>query len=227
MTSFFIALCKYEAKPNIYTTLKRVLLLLILSLNLEARSQTIIQGEYYFRKTEMVSGFNFSANGRFEFFFTYGAVDRSATGTFKTEGDTLKLKSDKKAGKDFTVTAQSKDATGYTLTFNHPNKYLLKHILCLFITAGKQQEAYTDESGKVHIDLPHCDTIYVQHLLYPDIATLVKDKANNNNRFTLSLNPSLEQVSFTGIDLMIVNDKTLSCFSNYFLPMPDIKFIKQ
>lgn len=190
-------------------------------------SQKTIQGEYYFRKTEMASGFNFSADGKFEFFFTYGAVDRSATGTFKVEGDSVKLKSNKEAGKDFMITAQSKGSKGYTLVFSHPNKYLLKNILCLFIADGKQQEAYTDSNGEVHVDLPHCDTIYVQHLLYPDIASLVKDKPNDNNRFSLSLNPSLEQVSFKGIDLKIVSDKILTCIPNYFLEMPDIKFVKQ
>lgn len=190
-------------------------------------SQKIIQGEYYFRKTEMASGFNFSAGGKFEFFFTYGAVDRSATGTFTVEGDTLKLKSNKEPGHDFSITNQSKQGKGYTLGFSHPNKYLTANILCLFITNGKEQQVTTGNDGKVHIDLPDCDTIYVQHLLYPDIVTLVKDKANSNNNFTLSLNPSLEQVSFKGIDLTITDDKTLSCLSNYFLPMPDIKFIKK
>ncbi len=190
-------------------------------------AQHTVLGEYYFRKMEMASGFNFSADDKFQFFFTYGAVDRSATGTFKVAGDTLKLKSDKEAGKDFTITSQSKQATGYTLIFTHPNKYLVKNIRCLFIEDGKEQETYTDSNGEVHVDLLHCDTIYVQHLLYPDIATLVKDKTNDNNIFTLSLNPSLEQVSFKGIDLKIESDKILTCLSNYFMPMPDIKFIKQ
>ena len=189
-------------------------------------SQTRVQGEYYFRRTEMASGFNFSADGKFQFFFTYGAVDRSARGTFSVEGDTVKLKSDKEAGKDFTITTQSKQAKGYTLVFTHPNKYLTKNILCVFIADGKSQEAYSDDKGEVHVDLPHCDTIYVQHTLYPDIANLIKDKTNDNNRFTLSLNPSLEQVSFKGIDFKIESDKILSCLSNYFMPMPDIKFVK-
>lgn len=190
-------------------------------------SQTTIQGEYYFRKMEMASGFNFSKDGKFQFFFTYGAVDRSARGTFSVEGDTLKLKSDKEAGKDFNITSQSKEGKGYTLTFTHPNKYLVKNILCLFVADGKTQEAKTDANGQVNTDLTHCDTIYVQHLLFPDIATLVKDKTNDNNRFTLSLNPSLEQVSFKGIDFKIIDDKTLNCLPNYFLDMPDIKFVKQ
>lgn len=175
----------------------------------------------------MASGFNFSEDGKFQFFFTYGAVDRSASGTFLVEGDMLKLKSDKEAGKDFTVTNQGKQAKGYTLVFTNPNKYLLKNILCVFLIDDKEQETFSDNNGEVHIDITHCDNIYVQHPLYPDVATIIKDKTNDNNWFTLTLNPSLEQVSFKGIDFKIISEKMISCLSNYFMPMPDIEFIKQ
>ena len=189
-------------------------------------SQTKIQGEYFFRRTEMVAAFNFSAAGTFQFYFSYGAVDRSATGTFLVEGDTLKLKSDKEAGKDFTISQQFKKGSGYTIRFTDPNKFLLQHILCMFFVDGKKQEMVSDSKGEVHTELPHCDSIFVQHLLYPDIVTPVKDAANDNNNFTLALNPSLEQVSFKGIDFKIGKDNTISCLPNYFLDMPVIKFVK-
>jgi hypothetical protein len=207
--------------------LKKNITFLLFIINLQAMSQTTIQGEYMFRKTEMVAGFNFSAAGTFQFFFSYGAVDRTAAGSFTVEGNTIKLKSNKEAGKDFSVTAQSKEATGYTISFNHANKYLLQDIRCLFLVNGKQEEAVTNSNGEVHVDFAHCDTIYAQHLLYPDILTLVKDASNENNRFILSLNPSLEQLSFKGIDLTLESDGSLSWLPNYFLPMPGVKFIKQ
>jgi hypothetical protein len=207
--------------------LKKSIFFLLLFINLQSMSQKKIQGEYYFRKMEMASGFNFTTDGKFEFFFSYGAVDRSATGTFSVEGDTLKLKSDKEPGKDFTVTSQSKQPKGYQLKFNNDNKYLVQNILCVFIAEVSKQEAYTDSNGEVSVDLAHCDTIYVQHTLFPDIVTLIKDKTDDNNRFILSLNPSLEQVSFKGINFKIENDKTFTCTPNYFLDIPDIKYIKE
>lgn len=189
--------------------------------------QTIIQGEYYFRKTEMVSGFKFSADGTFQFFFSYGAVDRRATGTFSVEGDAIKLKSDKEAGKDFTVTSQSEQGDGYILKFSHPNPFLLNYIRCIFQADGKSTETVSDSRGEVRVDLRNCDSIYAQHLLYPDIATLVKDPENGNNSFELALNPSLEQLSFRGIDLTIESDGSLSWLPNYFLELPGIRFIKK
>ncbi len=190
-------------------------------------SQTKIEGEYAFRKTEMVAGFNFTAAGAFQFFFSYGAVDRTAAGTFAVEGNTIKLTSNKEAGKDFTITTQSKEASGYTINFNHANNYLLQNIRCIFLVNGKQEEAVTNSNGELHVDFAHCDTIYAQHLLYPDIFTLVKDATNENNKFTLALNPSLEQLSFKGIDLTIESDGSLSWLPNYFLAMPGVQFVKQ
>lgn len=190
-------------------------------------SQQKIEGEYYYRKMEMASGFNFTAGGKFEFFFSYGAVDRNATGTFSVAGNTLHLKSDKEAGKDFTVTSQSKQGKGYALAFKDANAYLLRDILCIFIVDGQSKREYSNDSGEVKMDLSHCDTIYVQHTLFPDAVTLIKDKANDNNHFTIKLNPSLEQVSFKGIDFKIENSKTLTCLPNYLLPMENIKFIKE
>lgn len=189
-------------------------------------AQKTIQGEYYFRRTEMVAGFNFSADSKFEFFYSYGAVDRTASGTFSVEGDTLKLKSNKEAGKDFTVTTQSKQGTGYSIKFEHANQYLLHHILCVFFIGDKKEEVYTDNNGGVKVDFPHCDKIFVQHSLFPDIFTLIKGEENDNNNFTLSLNPSLEQVSFKGVDFQIVDGKTITCLPNYFMPMDGIAFIK-
>lgn len=190
-------------------------------------SQHHIEGEYYFRKMEMASGFNFTKDGKFQFFYAYGAVDRNAEGTFTVEGDTLKLKSNKEPGKDFTLTSQSKSGSGYTIQFTHPNKYVLKHIVCIFVVNGQQQEAETHDNGTVHVDIPHCDTIYALHTLYPDVPTIIKDDKNENNHFTLALQPTLEQVSFKDIVFKILDDKNIECINNYFMDAKDITFRKE
>lgn len=207
--------------------MKKNIIILLLITNLHAMSQKKIEGDYFFRRMEMAAGFNFSADGSFRFFFSYGAVDRLAEGTFTVEESTIKLKSNKEAGKDFTVTKQSKESGGYTLTFNHANKYLTSNILCVCFTNGKEESVITNDSGVAHINVPRCDSIYARHLLYPDVYTLVKDKDNENNRFTLLLNPSLGQLSFKGIDLKIESDGSLSWLPNYFLDMPNVKFVKE
>ena len=65
--------------------MKKLIIFLLLVINIQSMSQTTIVGEYYFRKMEMASGFNFSKDGKFQFFYTYGAVDRTANGSFTVE----------------------------------------------------------------------------------------------------------------------------------------------
>ena len=65
------------------------------------------------------------------------------------------------------------------------------------------------------------------HTLFPDVVTLIKDETNENNQFIITLNPSLEQVSFKGNDFKIENDSTISLIPNYLMMLDDIKFKKQ
>lgn len=190
-------------------------------------TQTHVEGEYIFNRQEMVAGFKFSQDGKFDFFFSYGAADRTATGTFTVEGKTIKLKSDKPAGKDFNVIAQSKSGKGYSIKFEDAEAMFLNEIRCSFFTGGIRKDEYTDEKGELNIDIPPCDSIFVSHPLFADFVTCIKDEKNENNHFTLTLNPSLSKVSFKGIDLTINDDGTLSCIHNYLIPLEDILFEKQ
>jgi hypothetical protein len=184
----------------------------------------MLQDEYYFRKTEMASGFMFSPDGRFQFFFSYGAVDRSAAGTYFIDGNLLRLKSEKEPGKDFAVTRQYKGVVGFSLKFFHAQRYLTENIRCVFQAGEQKTEVISDSQGLVVTELIQCDHIFVQHLLYPDIFTQVKDPANLNNHFELSLETSLEQVSFKGIDFTIEADGSLTCHPNYFMPFTGIRY---
>ena len=207
--------------------MKLIPIILLQFINTMTIAQTTIQGEYNFHRQEMVAGFNFSPEGKFNFFFSYGAFDRTATGTFLVKDDTIKLKSSKEAGKDFTISNQSKTGTGYSIKFINDNKYLLTNIRCSFFIGTERHDEFTDDNGEIKVSYPHCDKIFVFHTLYPDMVTLIKDETNNNNRFILTLNPSLEQVSFEGINFKIENDSTISCIPNYLMMLKDIKFKKQ
>jgi hypothetical protein len=184
-----------------------------------------LTGAYFFKRHEMTAGFQFEGDGTFQFFYTYGAVDRKATGSFWIEGNTLKLKSDKQPGKDFTVTHQAQRGTGYTVQVINKNPALACNVLCVCIHGEGRMQEYTDNSGKAHLAVTHCDKLYVQHALFPDVLTLIKDSDNANNYFELTLNSTLSQVSFKGIDFTIEDDR-ITCLSNYFMLLEDIVFLK-
>lgn len=189
--------------------------------------QSALKGEYNFHMQEMVAGFNFSTNERFEFFYPYGALDRSATGSYSISGDTLHLQSDKEPGKDFTVKSQSKKGSGYRIQFEDANQYLLGYIRCSFFIGDERKDEYTNQDGLIETDLPHCDRICVYHGLFPDMVTIIKDENNDNKQFTLTLNPSLGQLSFKGIEYKVHGNKLIATMPYYIFPMEDVEFIKQ
>lgn len=175
---------------------------------------------------EMAAGFTFRADSTFQFFFTYGAADRSAIGTWKARGDTLFLKSRKEAGKDFKTVKESPKGNGYTLQISDPNPFLIDQIRCYVFWNGKKEIYQSDKTGRIHIPLNQCDTLYLQHPLFPDIATLIKDKNNKNRTFEVVLSPALSEVSFKNILFWKGPDGDLHCHPNYFMPMKNIRFQK-
>ena len=201
-------------------------MLFITLLSTSCMKKQNFSGEYYLQGVpEMASGFRFMDDGKFEFYYIYGAVDRNATGTFTVDGDTIKLKSDKEAGNDFNITAQRKAGSGYTIQIKDPNSILASNVMCYYFVNGEQNQAFAGNDGVIYIEDASCEKIYVQHLLYPDVATLIKDENNSNNYFELTLKPILGQVSFKGIDLALKGD-VLTCLPNYLMPMDNIRFVK-
>jgi len=187
-------------------------------------AQKIVQGVYQFHQQELVASFKFSPDNKFDFFYSYGAVDRTATGTFSITGDTLHIKSDKEPGKDFTIKSESRSGAGYHIQFEGADKYLLSNIRCSFFTGKERRDEYTDENGIIEINLPHCDSIYAFHELFPDMASVIKDEKNDNNHFVVTLNPSLGQVSFEGIAYKVDGNKLIAVMPNYIFPMEDVIF---
>ena len=116
---------------------------------------TTLDGVYALRGVQdLAAAFKFTPDGRFEFFYAYGASDRNATGTYTIEGDTIKLKSDKEPGKDFKIDAQRKQGKGYTIKVNDANKNYLSYVSCFYFVGETRELVAANNEGIIHIDLP-------------------------------------------------------------------------
>lgn len=185
-----------------------------------------IAGVYHFQRQELVCAFKFTEDNHFEFFYSYGAADRSATGTYSTDQQTIKLKSDKAPGNDFTINKKEKRGNGIIIHVADPNPMMAEYVRALYFVNGLQLDKECNRQQQIIIAESPVSAIYLQHLLFPDIACLIKDEASDADYFEVSLNPSLQQVSFKGVDLFIT-DEGLTCHPNYLLPMEGILFRKK
>ena len=172
-------------------------LILVMIFSMDSTGQNIT-GEYFLKANhEMVSAFKFNDNGRFEFFYIYGAVDRMAKGSYSVSNKIITIKADKIPGNDFSIKLQTISGTGTTVKIVDKNTYLNRNVMCVFIKGNKNETVYSNEEGTAHSELTDCDTIYAMHTLYPDVASAIKTGGpNKNNYFELTLNPSMAEVSF-------------------------------
>lgn len=191
-------------------------------------AQKTLSGVYRLQNArEMAAAFEFTDDGKFQFYFVYGAADRFANGTYSIEGNTLKLISNKRPGTDFTVLRETKTGQGYTLALSAPQVQLVAGVVSGFCLVGQDKiMQVSDSKGVIHFDAPACDKIYLQHQIYPDVLTLIKDSGNDNNYFEAQLNEVCMQISFKGIDFSLDGD-ALTCLPNYFLSMPAIRFVRE
>lgn len=204
------------------------LYLAIVAIGSNVFAQNNFEGTYALQGiNEMAANFQFNKNGTFQFEYMYGASDRIASGTYAVVGDTIKLKSDKEPGKDFNVIKQSKKGKGFTILIKDKNPLLINRVRCLFVKENIiVVDDFTDSNGKLHIENVDCDEMFLVHPFFPDVATVIKDSTNTNTNFEVTLNPSLQQVSFKGIDFVIDGDQ-LHCQPNYFMPFENITFVKR
>lgn len=175
---------------------------------------------------DMAATFKLNEDSTFNFFYAYGAVDRFADGSFTVSGNQVILKSSKQPGNDFSVDKQYSQNDELVIEIKNNNTLLASNVLCICVKGEERQEFYADKKGKINAGKNAYDKVYLQHLFYPDIPTLIRDSTNKNNYFEVSLKPSLERISFKGIDLTIY-ENTLTCLPNYFMPFEKIVFVKQ
>jgi hypothetical protein len=187
----------------------------------------ILRGEYRLTGIpEAASAFRFTEDGKYEFYFIYGAVDRISSGTYSMEGNIVKLKSDKEPGNDFPVHKQSQKGKGYTVQVSDANPYLLHNIICIYYIDSVEQVAYSNNEGTIEIPANDVDKIFLVHELFPDIPSLIKDESNPNNHFEVGLSPGLVSVSFKGIDFTL-EAGVLTCLPNYVLPFECIRYRRE
>lgn len=201
-----------------------LLFLLVALLRTNASGQGL-QGSYILRQQELTAVFTFKPEGRFDFIYSYGAIERAARGIYKRSGDTIYLQSDKPAGQDFRVTANKKGKPCLVKVNNEPTGMAFA-VMALYTSGTDTLSALSDESGLITFKQRNVGQIWLQHRYYPDILTPVKSADQKGCRLEVDILPHLPQLSFGGIILTLQGDALL-CPANYALPFENMRFVRE
>ncbi len=157
---------------------------------------------------EMASGFELKADSTFEFFFSYGALDRFGKGTWKQQGNQIILNSNPHPGKDFKLTDSSKTAGAFIfLQFDLKNPVLNNYI---YAYSGKlKNEEYpvrANSNGLIKLPVT-TDSIHVLFEFVPERESVFSLNTKNFNHFTFALEPWITDVYFIDFRLTLTDNK--------------------
>lgn len=159
----------------------------------------VIPGEYYLTGVhEMGCGIKLNEDFSFEFFFSYGALDRHAYGTWKSDDNhSVVLNTDYDNQVPFSIeNAEKRDFEGIKIGFPNYNKALLHETTIKVISNNVEEEQVVGTQGIFHFTTNQADKIIVTCLFYFDNPATLVPADTTHNYFELAANHGLPLVHF-------------------------------
>lgn len=154
---------------------------------------------------EVASQLWLKEDGSFEFFFSYGALDRTGKGKWTPDAnDTnrLILNSDARPALDFALTKSTQTKDKFTsIKISDPNTALLSYVFVRLHTATGIVEKRTDKEGYVIIPSQAIQKIELAFELCADRFSVFIPQQNNYNSFEFRFEPWIAEVFFKNIVL--------------------------
>jgi len=171
---------------------------------MEAQKTNTVIGEYYLQGVmETASGFKLNPDSTFEFFFSYGALDRSGTGTWKQDGNKIIFNS-KPGTKGFAlINSNSVNDDKLTIKISDANPSLRSHVYALLKSGEKQSEEMTDKNGSISFPKQSADSILLILEFCPEKVFVFTNNNKQHNNFEFRFEKDMMQVFFDNLALAI------------------------
>ncbi len=121
-----------------------------------SNAQMSIAGEYSLRGVmEVASGLRLNKDSTFQFYFSYGALDRYGSGKWSAHDNNVILSSKPYPGKDFKLVKSSSSKNNFiTINIKDKNTNLYRLVFCRFKTPKGDSIINADEQGLMIIPNP-------------------------------------------------------------------------
>ena len=174
----------------------------------QQKSNTAI-GEYYLRGVmETASGFKLNEDSTFEFFFSYGALDRSGSGAWKQEGNNIIFNS-KPGSKGFAfINSNRVDDDKLTIKITEANPSLRSHVYAVLKSGAKQSDGMADKSGIIDFPKQPADSIMLILEFCPEKIFVFSNNNKLHNNFEFRFEKDMMEVFFDHL-VLTLNDEGL------------------
>ncbi len=184
---------------------KLILLIFIIHLNIFTYSQNGVAGEYSLRGAgpEIASGFLLKLDSTFQFFFSYGALDREGEGRYSIRNNKVVFNSRPKPPTEFELIKNKivdNDSTVIKIVDN--NAVLVRYVYALLKFADTTLEQNANEDGEIVISKKGVENISLKLEFCPEKNSAFK-AGQGENYFEFKMKPSIMEVFFENFQLAI------------------------
>lgn len=166
-------------------------------------------GEYYLKGVmETAAGFKLNQDSTFQFFFSYGALDRQGQGKWKMEADKIIFDSNPKNLRDFKLTSSEKDEKeGITIIFTGGNAAINKYLHAIVRTGSREEHAAAGNDGVALLPAMKADTIILFFEWCAEKRSVFTPDRTSDNHYTFELQPTIFDVVFDHFKMAVQPDK--------------------
>ena len=153
------------------------------------------------RETE--TGFKLNPDGTFQFFFTYGALDRYGRGQWTMNDDFVYLQSRPWGGKDFALLTSDTSGAGITVKVTDKNPIFQKHSMASLKNGANGTWLSPDSKGEMHFSHNEASVITLAFEFCPERFTFFPVENKEHNYFEFRLEPWIMEVFFNNFPLKV------------------------
>lgn len=155
---------------------------------------------------ETGSGFKLNPDNSFEFFYSYGALDREGSGTWKAVGDSVIFNSRTWPGLDFKLLEQSAiSSPDITLKLTDKNPVMFSFMYCFVHTKDTTLQFKFDSRGIIKFPGRKIEKLELAFEFVERVSSFrITDSSLNNYSFTVE--PWLAEVFFKDFALKLTED---------------------
>lgn len=165
-----------------------------------------ITGVYNLRGVmEMASGFKLNKDSTFEFYFSYGALDRYGTGKWSIINNKIIFNSKPYPGRDFKLVSDDYVNNDFiTITIEEKNTMLLPYVYAFAGTLkdGEYPEK-ADSHGRIKLTAANADSLHLLFEFAPEKISSFAIDAKTKNNFVFAFEPWVFEVFFKDFELNI------------------------